>query len=150
VPAARPAPDHVERDFSAEAPNRLWVADITFVPTEREGFLYLAVGDAPSLVLDAFSRRIVGWAMAHHQRTELVLEALEMALSQRRPESVIHHSQGDVPSPQGCQYTATAFGRRCREAGVIPSMGSVGDCYDNAMAESLADDTSASPRWSAS
>jgi transposase InsO family protein len=86
----------------------------------------------------------------------LVLEALEMALSQRRPESVIHHSQGDVPSPQGCQYTATAFGRRCREAGVIPygddasPVGSVGDCYDNAMAESLADDTSASPRWSAS
>jgi putative transposase len=115
----------VERDFSAEAPNRLWVADITFVPTEREGFLYLAV------VLDAFSRRIVGWAMAHHLRTELVLEALEMALSQRRPESVIHHSD------QGCQYTATAFGRRCREAGVIPSMGSVGDCYDNAMAESF-------------
>jgi len=121
--AAR-APDLVERDFSAEAPDRLWVADVTYVPTWA-GFLYLAV------VIDAFSRRVVGWAMATHLRTELVLEALNMALWQRRPEAVVHHSD------QGSQYTSIAFGKRCREMGVRPSMGSVGDCYDNAMAESF-------------
>jgi putative transposase len=120
----RPAPDLVDRVFSAEAPNRLWVADITYVPT-ASGFLYLAV------VLDAFSRRIVGWAMANHLRSELVLDALEMAVAQRRPHEVIHHSD------QGSQYTSLAFGNRCREAGVRPSMGSVGDAYDNAMAESF-------------
>jgi putative transposase len=100
------------------------VADITYIPTWA-GFLYLAV------VLDAFSRRIVGWAMATHLRTELVLEALNMALWQRRPTAVIHHSD------QGTQYTSIAFGMRCREAGVRPSMGSVGDCFDNAMCESF-------------
>lgn len=121
---ARPAPDLVERDFTAAAPNRLWVADITFVPTAA-GFLYLAV------VLDAFSRKVVGWAMANHLRTELVLDALEMAVGQRRPRDVIHHSD------QGSQYTSLAFGSRCREAGVRPSMGSVGDAYDNAMCESF-------------
>lgn len=121
---ARPAPDLVERNFSAEAADRLWVADITYVPT-RAGFLYLAV------VLDAFSRRIVGWAMATHLRAELVLEALDMALAQRRPEAVIHHSD------QGSQYTSIAFGQRCKAMGVRPSMGSVGDAYDNAMAESF-------------
>ncbi len=121
---ARPAPDLVERDFTAPAPDGLWVADITYVPTWA-GFLYLAV------VLDAFSRRVIGWAMANHLRTELVLAALEMALWQRRPEAVIHHSD------QGCQYTALAFGQRCREAGVRPSMGSVGDAYDNALCESF-------------
>jgi putative transposase len=121
---ARPAPDLVERDFSAEAPDRLYVADITYVPTWA-GFLYLAV------VLDAFSRRLVGWAMATHLRTELVLDALDMALQQRQPESVIHHSD------QGSQYTSIAFGLRCQKAGVRPSMGSVGDCYDNAMCESF-------------
>ncbi len=120
----RPAPDLVDRDFSATEPNRLWVADITYVPTWA-GFLFLAV------VLDAFSRRIVGWAMATHLRTELVLDALNMALTQRRPDEVIHHSD------QGSQYTSIAFGRRCRHYGVRPSMGSVGDCYDNAMAESF-------------
>lgn len=120
----RPAPDLVDRSFRAEAPDQLWVADITYVPTGA-GFLYLAV------VLDAFSRRIVGWSMASHLRTELVLSALEMALSQRRPEGVIHHSD------QGCQYTSMAFGERCRQAGVRPSMGSVGDCYDNALCESF-------------
>jgi putative transposase len=120
----RPAPDLVERDFAVTAPDRLWVADITYVPT-WEGFLYLAV------VLDAWSRRIVGWAMATHLRAELVLEALEMALWQRRPERVIHHSD------QGSQYTSVAFGLRCEEAGVRPSMGSVGDCYDNALCESF-------------
>jgi len=97
---------------------------ITFVPTAG-GFLYLAV------VLDAWSRKIVGWSMANHLRTELVLDALEMAISQRRPDGVIHHSD------QGSQYTSLAFGKRCREAGVRPSMGSVGDAYDNAMCESF-------------
>ena len=123
-PATPPAPDLVQRDFSADGPNRLWVADITYVATWA-GFLYLAV------VVDAWSRRVVGWAMAHHLRTELVLQALEMALRQRRPVGVIHHSD------QGGQYTALAFGQRCREAGVRPSMGSVGDCYDNALCESF-------------
>jgi putative transposase len=122
--AARPAPDLVQRAFVADAPNKLWVADITYIPTWT-GFLYLAV------VLDVFSRRIVGWAMANHLRTELILEALDMALERRRPTDVIHHSD------QGCQYTSIAFGSRCREAGVRPSMGSVGDCFDNAMAESF-------------
>jgi putative transposase len=121
---ARAAPDLVQREFKADAPDRLWVADITYVPTWA-GFLYLSV------VLDAFSRRIVGWAMATHLRTELVLEALNMALWRRRPENVIHHSD------QGCQYTSIAFGKRCRQAGVRPSMGSVGDCFDNAMCESF-------------
>ena len=122
--AARPAPDLVERHFAASGPNQLWVADITYVPTWA-GFLYLAV------VLDVFSRRIVGWAMASHLRTELVLEALNMAVGQRKPAAVIHHSD------QGTQYTSIAFGLRCREAGVRPSMGSVGDCFDNAMCESF-------------
>jgi putative transposase len=123
-PKARPAPDLVERDFTAAAPNRLWVADITYIPTWA-GFLYLAV------VLDAFSRRIVGWAMETHLRTELVLNALDMALGQRRPAGVIHHSD------QGSQYTSLAFGKRCELAGVRPSMGSAGDCFDNAMCESF-------------
>jgi putative transposase len=121
---ARPAPDLVERNFRAEAPDRLWVADITYVPTWT-GFLFLAV------VLDAFSRRIVGWAMANHLRTELILDALNMAIGRRRPQDVIHHSD------QGCQYTSIAFGARCREAGVRPSMGSIGDCFDNALCESF-------------
>ena len=121
---ARPAPDRVERRFEADEPNRLWVADITYVPT-LAGFLYLAI------VLDVFSRRVVGWAMAAHLRTELVIEALEMGIAQRRPEAVVHHSD------QGCQYTSLAFGARCREWGVARSMGSVGDCFDNAVAESF-------------
>ncbi len=122
--AMRPAPDLVERNFSAPAPNQLWVADLTYIPTWT-GFLYLAV------VLDVFSRRVVGWAMETHLRTELVLAALNMALGQRRPADVIHHSD------QGTQYTSIAFGTRCQQAGVRPSMGSVGDCFDNAMAESF-------------
>jgi len=121
---AVPAPDLVQRNFEAAGPNQLWVADITYIPTWA-GFLYLAV------VLDAWSRRVVGWAMATHLRTELVLEALEMAVGQRQPRGVIHHSD------QGCQYTSVAFGKRCGEAGVRPSMGSVGDAYDNAMCESF-------------
>ena len=121
---AKKAVDLVQRRFYAEAPNRLWVADITYVPT-WSGFLYLA------MVLDVYSRRIVGWAMDTNLKTGLILEALEMAIVQRQPSGVIHHSD------QGCQYTSYAFGKRCREAGVMPSMGSVGDAYDNAMAESL-------------
>lgn len=123
-PDARPAPDLVERNFSASGPDELWVADITYVATWR-GWLYLAV------VLDAWSRRVVGWAMSTALRTQLVLDALSMAIWQRRPLAVIHHSD------QGSQYTSLAFGKRCREAGVRPSMGSVGDCFDNAMCESF-------------
>lgn len=121
---ARPAPDLVERNFAAEGRDRLWVADITYIPT-WSGFLYLAV------VVDAWSRRVVGWSMASHLRTELVLAALNMALGQRRPTEVIHHSD------QGTQYTSIAFGLRCSQAGVRPSMGSVGDCFDNALCESF-------------
>src|SRR5712664_3897813 len=123
-PAAAPAPDLVSRDFAAVGPDRLWVADITYIPTWA-GFLYLAV------VLDVWSRRVIGWAMATHLRTELVLDALNMAVAQRRPTTVIHHSD------QGCQYTSITFGLRCREAGVRPSMGHVGDAYDNALCESF-------------
>jgi putative transposase len=121
---ARPAPDLVNRDFTSQGRDRLWVADITYLPTAA-GFLYLAV------VMDAWSRRVVGWSMAAHLRTQLVLAALDMALEQRRPREVIHHSD------QGTQYTSIAFGQRCREAGVRPSMGSVGDCFDNALCESF-------------
>jgi putative transposase len=121
---ARPAPDLVDRKFTAAAPNQLWVADITYVPT-WSGFLFVAI------VLDVYSRRVVGWAMATHLRTELVLDALNMAIYRRKPTNVIHHSD------QGTQYTSIAFSQRCKEAGVRPSMGSVGDCYDNAMCESF-------------
>ena len=116
--------DRVQRDFTATAPDQLRVADITYVPT-WEGFLYLAV------VLDAFSRRIVGWAMAPHLKTALVLAALEMARVQRRPTNVIHHSD------HGSQYTSLGFRARCETLGVRPSRGTVGDCYDNAMCESF-------------
>jgi putative transposase len=121
--APRPV-DLVDRQFYTDGPDRLWVADITYIPT-WSGFLYLA------MVLDVYSRRVVGWSMQTHLRTELILAALNMALTQRRPSEVIHHSD------RGCQYTSYAFGKRCREAGVMPSMGSVGDAYDNAMAESF-------------
>lgn len=125
VPASESAPDRVQRQFVASAPNRLWTADITAIPT-WDGFLYLAV------VLDVYSRKIVGWAMAEHLRTELVLTALEMAIGTRRPAAgVIHHSD------HGSQYTALAFGERCQLAGILPSLGSVGDCYDNAITESF-------------
>lgn len=123
---ARPcAPDLVKRAFVASSPDELWVADITYVPT-GQGFLFLAV------VLDACSRRVVGWSMATHVRAELVLGALEMALRHRRPAAgVIHHSD------HGSQYTSRVFQDRCRTAGIRSSMGSIGDCYDNAMAESF-------------
>ena len=97
---------------------------LTPLPTWA-GFLYLAV------VLDAFSRRIVGWAMGHNLKAELVIDAINMAITQRKPKNVIHHSD------QGSQYTSIAFGLRCKEANVRPSMGSVGDCFDNAMCESF-------------
>jgi putative transposase len=116
--------DLVDRQFKASGPDQLWVADITYVPTWA-GFLYLSV------VLDVWSRKIVGWAIESHLRTELVLAALNAALAQRRPERVVHHSD------HGCQYTSYAFGKRCQEMNVMPSMGSVGDAYDNAMAESF-------------
>jgi putative transposase len=124
-PRASAAPDRVGRQFVAAAPDRLWTADITYVPTWT-GFLYLAV------VLDVYSRRIVGWAMVDHLRTELVMSALDMALWNRRPpQGVIHHSD------QGAQYTSVAFGQRCQVAGVVPSMGSRSDCYDNAITEAF-------------
>lgn len=123
--AARPAADLVERNFKATGPNQLWVADITYIPTTRHGFLYLAV------VIDVWSRKVVGWSMQNHLRTELVTAALEMAIEHRKPQGVIHHSD------QGCQYTSIEFGSRCRKSGVRPSMGSVGDCYDNALCESF-------------
>jgi putative transposase len=123
--SAAPAPDLVRRAFAADAPDRLWVADITYLPT-WQGFLYLAV------VLDACSRRVVGWAMADHLHADLVVAALEMALWNRRPVGgVVHHSD------RGSQYTSLAFGQRCRRAGVALSMGSRGDCFDNALAESF-------------
>ncbi len=120
-----PAADRVQRDFTATAPNRLWVADITYIPTWA-GFFYLAV------VLDVFSRRVVGWAMASHLRTELVVAALDMAVARRRPDAgLIHHSD------HGSQYTSLTFGQRLHDAGLIASRGSRGDCYDNALMESF-------------
>ena len=104
----------------------LWIADITYVPTQDEGFLHLAV------ILEVFSRRVVGWSMSEHLRTELVVTALEIAVWNRRPSAgVIHHSD------RGCQYTSPLFGQRCQAMGIRCSTGSVGDCYDNAMAESF-------------
>lgn len=124
-PHAVPAPDLVQRDFDPPRQDRLWVADVTQHAT-WEGWLYVAV------VLDAYSRRVVGWAMADHIRAELVVEALQMALWNRRPApGLVHHSD------QGSQYTSLAFGRTLRAAGVVASMGSVGDAYDNALAESF-------------
>jgi putative transposase len=120
----QPAPDLVKREFKADGPNQLWVADMTYVPTWA-GFIYLAV------VLDVWSRRVVGWAIGESMTAELVLAALNMALQQRKPDGVIHHSD------QGSQYTSVAFGERCQKMGVRPSMGTVGDAYDNAMAESF-------------
>lgn len=124
-PRQRRAPDLVKRQFMAQNINQLWVADMTYIPT-KAGFLYLAV------VIDVYSRKVVGWAFEQNMTTELVIAALNMALQTRRPEeSVIHHSD------QGSQYSSMAFGDRCREMSVRPSMGSVGDAYDNAMAESF-------------
>jgi putative transposase len=125
VPGVRVADDLVERQFRPGAPNVLWIADVTYLRT-WEGWLYLAA------VQDAYSRRIVGWSMADHMRSELVVDALEMAVSRRRPApGLIHHSD------QGSQYVSLAFGQAARDAGIARSMGSVGDCYDNAVAESF-------------
>lgn len=123
-PREQPAPDLVQRQFNAAGPNPLWVADMTYVPTWA-GFIYLAI------VLDLWSRRIVGWSIGEHMSADLVLAALNMAIAQRRPRDVIHHSD------QGSQYTSLAFGQRCAKMGVRPAMGSIGDAYDNAMAESF-------------
>jgi putative transposase len=125
VPGVRPAPDLVRRDFRPAGPNQLWVADLTEIAT-WEGKLYLAA------ILDCFSRRCVGWAMAEHMRSELVVEALEMAVWQRKPDpGLIHHSD------QGSQYTALLFGQRCRQAGIDVSMGAQGSALDNAVCESF-------------
>jgi putative transposase len=125
-PTATPAPDLVQRCFSAPGPDRLWIADITSRPTEQEGFLYLAV------IPDVFSRRVVGWSMQGYLTTDLVLAALEMALRNRLPEAgLIHHLD------HGCQYTSLRFGERCAAAGIHRSMGTVGDCFENAMRESF-------------
>ena len=122
---AAPAPDLLGRDFVAGRPNRVWLADITYIPTQ-EGFLYLA------FILDTHSRRIVGWSMDSHMRTELVVNALEMAVWRRKPSAgLVHHSD------RGAQYTAISFGRRLEEVGIVPSMGRTGTALDNAMAESF-------------
>jgi putative transposase len=125
-PAAEPADDLVNREFDPAVPDRLWVMDVTEHPTE-EGKLYLAV------VIDAFSRRVVGWSIAGHIRSELVVDALQMAIWRRRPPegTTIAHSD------HGSTYTSWAFGRRLRAAGLLGSMGSVGDAYDNSVAESF-------------
>jgi putative transposase len=124
-PRAAPASDLLRRDFVAGQPNRIWLADITYVPT-REGFLYLA------FILDTHSRKVVGWSMAPHMRTELVVDALEMAVWRRRPVAgLVHHSD------RGVQYTAISFGKRLEEVGIVPSMGRTGTALDNAMAESF-------------
>ena len=118
------APDLVRREFTATGPNHLWVADITYIPT-KAGFLYLAA------VIDVWSRRVVGWSMRNDMATPLVTDALDMALAQRKPDRVIHHSD------RGSQYTSGAFRARCEQAGVAVSMGRRGDAYDNAVAESF-------------
>jgi putative transposase len=126
VDGVRHVKDLVDRDFKADAPNRLWCADITYLPS-WEGWLYLAS------VIDLYSRMIVGWCMAEHMRVELVVGALEMAVARRRPDpgEVVHHSD------HGSQYTAVMFGERCEQVGIDISMGSIGDCYDNAVCESF-------------
>ncbi len=124
-PTRRPAPNLVARDFTAVAPDRLWVGDITFVPT-GEGWLYLAI------LLDVHSRRVVGWAMADHLRAELALDALAMALQTRRPTpGLVHHTD------RGSQYTAAAYQQALAQRGLVCSMSRSGECLDNAMAESF-------------
>jgi len=127
IPAKEPptAPDLVRRSFQSAGPNRLWVADITYVPT-WEGYLFLAC------VIDAWSRRIVGWSMRDDLKAELVVDALGMALTRRRPApGLVHHSD------RGAQYTSLAFGKTMQDAGILPSMGRRGDAFDNAVAESF-------------
>lgn len=125
-PLAIAAPDLVERNFAAPTLNRIWTADITYVSTD-EGFLYLA------FILDVYSRKVVGWSMASHLRSELVAAALEMAIRRRNPSAgLIHHSD------RGVQYTALSFGKKLEKAGIVPSMGRVGSALDNAISESFA------------
>jgi putative transposase len=125
VPGVRVADDLVKRQFRPDAPDVLWIADLTYLRT-WEGWLYLAA------VQDAYSRRIVGWSMADHMRSELVVNALTMAVARRRPEpGLIHHSD------QGSQYVSLGFGQACQKAGIARSMGSRGDCWDNAVAETF-------------
>jgi len=125
-PHAEPHPDLVDRDFVVDGPDELWLTDITEHPT-WEGKVYCAA------VLDAYSRRIVGWSIDHHMRTALVVDALGMAITRRTPEqhSAILHSD------HGSQFTSWAFGQRLVDAGLVGSMGSIGDCYDNSMMESF-------------
>jgi putative transposase len=124
-PLAIPAPDLVGRNFCAPAPDRLWTADVTYLPTD-EGFLYLA------FILDVYSRKVVGWSMASHLRTELVAAALEMATIRRNPSAgLIHHSD------RGAQYTALSFGKKLEQAWIVPSMSRVGSALDNAISESF-------------
>ena len=125
-PAAEPSDDLVKRQFDPAAPDQLWVMDVTEHPTE-DGKVYLAV------VLDAFSRIVVGWSIADHMRSELVVDALQMAVWRRRPPK----GQTIAHSDHGSTYTSWAFGRRLRGAGLLGSMGSVGDCFDNSVAESF-------------
>jgi putative transposase len=129
-PAAEPSGDLVKRQFTVEGPNRLWVTDITEHPT-TEGKVYCAA------VLDAYSRLIVGWSIADHMRTELVTDALGMAIIRRQPDKRPGDDRTILHSDHGCQYTSWAFGQRLRAAGLLASMGTVGDCYDNAMMESF-------------
>jgi putative transposase len=125
VPGVRVADDLVERRFRPARPDQLWVADVTYLRT-WEGWLYLAA------VQDAYSRAIVGWSMAEHMRSELVVDALQMAVARRHPApGLIHHSD------QGSQYVSLAFGQAAQGAGIARSMGSKGDAYDNAVAESF-------------
>jgi len=123
--AARP-PDLVERDFTADRPNLLWVTDLTYVPTWA-GVAYVC------FIVDVFSRRIVGWRVAANMRTAMVLDALEMARWQRgtRLEGLIAHSDA------GSQFTSVRYGERLAEIGAVPSIGSVGDSFDNALAETV-------------
>jgi putative transposase len=125
-PQAEPADDLVNRVFDVRVPDKLWVMDVTEHPTDT-GKLYLAV------VLDAFSRRIVGWSIADHIRSELVVDALQMAIWRRQPPN----GQTIAHSDHGSQYTSWSFGRRLRSAGLLGSMGSIGDCFDNSVAESF-------------
>jgi putative transposase len=119
------APDLVERNFAAEEQDKLWVADIIYVRS-KEGFVYLA------FILDACSRKMVGWSMATHLRSELVVDALQMAIARRKPSPrLVHHSD------RGVQYTSLSFGKRLEDEGLLPSMGRVGSAYDNALAESF-------------
>ncbi len=125
-PAADVAPDRVDRKFVATRPNQLWVADVTYVPTVQ-GWLYLAC------VTDVFSRLVIGWSMASHRKTDLVVDAVTMAVHRRggHVPGVIHHSD------RGGEYTSHALERELRRHGALASMGSVADCFDNALAESL-------------